>query len=75
MQVGIIVFDERFIIDGHDQAFAKYLWNQVLQYLYNISKNKLRMEFIFCMQIHIKVSEVAGFVSGHFCYWITVVKT
>ena len=27
-----------------------------LQYLYNISKKKLGMEFIFCMQIKIKVS-------------------
>ena len=26
------------------------------QYLYNISKNKLGMELIFCMQINIKVS-------------------
>ena len=27
-----------------------------LQYLYNISKNKLGMEFIFCIHINIKVS-------------------
>ena len=35
-----------------------------LQYLYNISKKKLRMEFIFCMQINIKVS-----TSWHYCSW------
>ena len=28
-----------------------------LQFLYNISKNKLGMEFIFCMQINIKTSD------------------
>ena len=34
------------------------------QYLYNISKKKLIMEFIFCMQINIKVS-----TSWHYCFW------
>ena len=35
-----------------------------LQYLYNISKKKLVMEFIFCMQINIKVSK-----SWHDWFW------
>ena len=35
-----------------------------LQYLYNISKKKLGMEFIFCMQINIKVS-----TSWHYHFW------
>ena len=35
-----------------------------LQYLCNISKKKLVMEFIFCMQINIKVSK-----SWHYWFW------
>ena len=35
-----------------------------LQYLYNISKKKLGMEFIFCMQINIKTS-----TSWHYRFW------
>ena len=34
-----------------------------LQYLYSISKKKLGMEFILCMQINIEVS-----TSWHFCF-------
>ena len=34
-----------------------------LQYLYNISKNKLVIEFIFCMQINIKV-----FTGWYYCF-------
>ena len=37
---------DTIIIDGHNQVFSKY----------NISKRKLRMEFIFCMHINIKLS-------------------
>ena len=35
-----------------------------LQYLYNISKKKLGMEFIFCMHINFKVS-----TSWHYQFW------
>ena len=35
-----------------------------LQYLYNITKKKLAMEFIFCMQINIKVS-----TCWDSCFW------
>ena len=34
-----------------------------LQYLHNISKKKLGMEFIFCVQINIKVS-----TNWHYCF-------
>ena len=38
--------DDTIIIDEHDQSF-KVLKATSLQYLYNISRNKLGMEFIF----------------------------
>ena len=44
---------DTIIIDGPDQAFIRY-----------ISKKKLRMELIFCMQINIKVSST----SWHYCF-------
>ena len=37
-------------------SIQKVLKVTSLQYFYNISKKKLVMEFIFCMQINIKVS-------------------
>ena len=37
-------------------SFLEVLKVTSLQYFYNISKKKLGMEFIFCMQINIKVS-------------------
>ena len=51
---------DTIIIDGPDQAFSKYSNNQVRY----ISKKKLRMELIFCMQINIKVSST----SWHYCF-------
>ena len=38
-----------------------------LQYLYKISKKKLGMEFIFCMQINIKVGIIVFDGSGQAC--------
>ena len=42
------------IIDRSDQALSKYCKVTSLQYPCSFSKKKLRMEFIFCMQINIK---------------------
>ena len=47
---------DSMILDGDDQAFPKFLKQQVLQCLYNTSKKKLDMKLIFCMQINIKIS-------------------
>ena len=49
-----------------------WAWSSILkvlkvtnfQYLYNISKKKLGIEFIFCMKINTKVS-----TSWHYCFW------
>ena len=46
-------------------SILKLLKVTSLQYLYNISKKKLRMEFIFCMKINIKVST-------SWYYWVCV---
>ena len=48
------------VIDGHDQVLK--ITN--LQYLCNLSKKTLWLEFIFCMQINIKVS-----TSWHYDFW------
>ena len=45
-------------------SILKMLKVTSLQYLYNISKKKLGMEFIFCMQINIKVS-----TTWHYYFW------
>ena len=39
------------IIDGHNQAFSKYVKLQVCN-IFTMSQKKLGMEFIFCMQIN-----------------------
>ena len=44
------------IIDEHDKSILKVIKVTSLQYLYNISKLMLGMEFSFCMQINISVS-------------------
>ena len=46
-------------------SILKVLRVTSLQYFYNISKTELRMKFIFCMQINIKVSTSS--ISGHTC--------
>ena len=48
--------DDAIIIERHNQAYSKVLKVTSLHYLYNISKKKLGMEFILCMQINVKVS-------------------
>ena len=45
-------------------SILKVLKVTSLQYLYNISKKKLRIELIICMQINIKVS-----TSWHYRFW------
>ena len=45
-------------------SILKVLKVTSLQYLYNISKKKLEMEFIFCMQANIKAS-----ASWHYRFW------
>ena len=45
-------------------SIPKVLKVTILQYLFNISKKKLGMEFIFWMQINIKVSTSWGY-----CFW------
>ena len=45
-------------------SILKVLKVTSLQYLYNIWKKKLGMEFIFCMQINIKTS-----TSWHYRFW------
>ena len=48
------------IIDRPDQALSKYYKVTSLQYPCSFSKKKLRMEFIFCMQINIKIFDGIG---------------
>ena len=55
---------DTIINDEHDEAFWKYSKKQVHKSLQNFEQT-LSMEFIFCMQINIKVSE-----SWHYrCWW------
>ena len=47
---------DTMIFDGEGQAFPKVPKIASLQFLHNISKNKLEMKLIFYMQINIKES-------------------
>ena len=68
----LIPYKAKFLFLSYEPNHNWWEWSSIikvlkvtsLQYLYNISEMKLGMEFIFCMQINIKVSK-----SWHYRFW------
>ena len=62
----------KFLTRWYYISLLRWAWSSILkvlnvtslQYLYNVSKKKLGMEFFFCMQVSIKVS-----TTWYNCFW------